>query len=43
MAARVNCRAGTFSVERMTERQQPAPQRATEQLPTHSRESILSR
>jgi hypothetical protein len=42
-AVRVNCRAGTFNVERMAERQQPAPQRATEQLPTQSRESILSR
>jgi hypothetical protein len=43
VASRVNCRAGTFNVERFAERQTPVPQRASEQLPTQSRESILSR
>lgn len=44
IAARVNCRAGTFSVERLAERQQSAPQRASEQrLPTPSRDAIFSR
>jgi hypothetical protein len=43
VASRVNCRAGTFNVERFAERQTPVPQRSSEQLPTQSRESILSR
>lgn len=43
IAARINCRAGTFNVERLAERQQPAPQRSSEQLPMQPRESILSR
>jgi hypothetical protein len=42
IAARVNCRAGTFNVERLAERQQAEP-RSTVQLPMQSRESILSR
>ena len=43
IAARVNCRAGTFNVERLAERQQAEPPRSAVQLPTQSRESILSR
>ena len=43
IAARANCRAGTFMVERLAERQRPVLQRATEQLQMQSRESILSR
>ena len=43
IAARVNCRAGTYNVERLAERQQSAPARAVEQLPTPVRDSILTR
>jgi len=53
IAAKINCRAGTYTVERLSEhqqqpatraveRQQPAP-RPVEQLPTPARDSILLR
>jgi hypothetical protein len=43
VTSRINCRAGTFSVQRLAERPTPEPQRATEQLPAAPRDSILSR
>jgi TolA-binding protein len=42
IAARINCRAGTFSVQRLTEASSP-PARKTEHLPTWTRESTILR
>jgi hypothetical protein len=46
IAARINCRAGTFSVQRLTEgavAPPPPAARKTEQLPPWTRESTILR